>query len=105
MRISINVLLINVYLNFYRFNHAITDCSSSLKLDNSYVKAYQRRCSAYISLEMYNEAKKDLNEILKLEPNNKQAKLDIEVVNKKIQKVSKINYSNCFFNSLKNYIL
>lgn len=42
-----------------------------------------------MALGMFNESKKDLNEILKLEPNNKQAKFDIEVVNKKIKQVSK----------------
>lgn len=48
-----------------------------------------------MALKMYNEAKKDLNEILKLEPNNKQAKLDIEVVNKKIKSVGRkcLNFS------------
>jgi len=51
------------------------------------VKAFQRRCAAYMALGMYNEAKRDIQDILKLEPNNKQAKLDIEVVNIKIKKV------------------
>lgn len=55
-------------------------------MDETYVKAYQRRSAAYMSLEMYNEAKKDLDKVLKLEPNNKQAKLDVEVVNNKIVK-------------------
>lgn len=72
---------------FHRFKSAISDCTSSLKLDNTYVKAYQRRSAAYISLGMYNEAKKDLNEVLKLEPNNKQAKLDTKLVNSKLQQV------------------
>jgi len=36
---------------------------------------------------MFNEAKIDLNEVLKLEPNNKQAKLDMEVVNSKTKQV------------------
>lgn len=72
---------------FYRFKLAIIDCTSSLKLDNTYVKAYQRRSSAYLALGMYNEAKEDLLNVLKLEPNNKQAKNDIEIVNNKIKQV------------------
>lgn len=47
---------------------------------------------------MYDEAIKDLNKILKLEPNNKQAKLDIEVVNNKIKQVGKNFNVNVFCN-------
>jgi len=72
---------------FYRFKLAIIDCTSSLKLDCTYVKAFQRRSAAYMALGMFNEAKKDIQNVLKLEPNNKQAKVDIEVVNKKIKQV------------------
>lgn len=50
-----------------------------------------------MALEMYNEAKKDLNEILKLEPNNKQAKLDMEIVNNKMKQVGRIYYVNTYF--------
>ncbi|XP_026812284.1 RNA polymerase II-associated protein 3 [Rhopalosiphum maidis] len=83
------------YLKTKEFKLAIIDCTSSLELDSTYVKTYQRRSSAYLALGMYNEAKKDLLNVLKLEPNNKQAKSDLEVVNNKIkqtemQKVSDI---------------
>lgn len=40
-----------------------------------------------MALGMLNEAKKDLNEVLRQEPNNKQAKIEIEVVNNKIIQV------------------
>lgn len=36
---------------------------------------------------MYSEAINDLKAVLKLEPNNKQAKIDLEVVNNKIKQV------------------
>jgi len=41
---------------------------------------------------MYNEAKQDLNKVLKLEPNNKQAKIDLELLNQKIKLVCRIYY-------------
>lgn len=41
-----------------------------------------------MALGMYNKAQNDLIQVLKLEPNNKQAKLDMEVVNNKITLVS-----------------
>ncbi|XP_060843062.1 RNA polymerase II-associated protein 3 [Rhopalosiphum padi] len=83
------------YLKTKEFKLAIIDCTSSLELDSTYVKTYQRRSSAYLALGMYNEAKKDLLNVLKLEPNNKQAKSDLEVVNNKfkqteMQKISDI---------------
>lgn len=40
-----------------------------------------------MALGMFNEAKIDLIEVLKLEPNNIQAKLDMEVVNSKTKQV------------------
>lgn len=46
---------------------------------------------------MFNEAKVDLNEVLRLEPNNKQAKHDMEIVIKKTKQVSSYfcrQYSN-----------
>lgn len=49
-----------------------------------------------MALGMYNDAKNDLNEILKLEPNNKQAKLDMEVVNNKIKQVEIIFVNSLF---------
>jgi len=73
------------YLKTKEFKLAVNDCTSSLKLDITYVKSYQRRSAAYIALEMYNEAKQDLNKVLKLEPNNKQAKIDLELLNQKIK--------------------
>lgn len=88
----------NITHVFFSYKLAICDCTSSLKLDNTYVKSYQRRSAAYIALGMYDEAIKDLNKILKLEPSNKQAKIDIEVVNNKIKQVSKNFNVNVFCN-------
>ncbi|KAL5232736.1 hypothetical protein ACI65C_000146 [Semiaphis heraclei] len=87
------------YLKTNEFKLAIIDCTSSLELDHTYVKAFQRRSAAYMALGMYDEARRDIQDILKLEPNNKQAKLDIEVVNNKTkqgekQKISDIKCQN-----------
>lgn len=88
----------NIIHVFFSYKLAIQDCTTSLKLDSTYVKSYQRRSASYIALGMYDEAIKDLNKILKLEPNNKQAKLDIEVVNNKIKQVGKNFNVNVFCN-------
>jgi len=43
-----------------------------------------------MAIKMYSEAINDLKEVLKLEPNNKQANIDLEVVNNKIKQVCSI---------------
>lgn len=89
---------------FYRFKLVISDCTSSLKLDGTYVKAYQRRSAAYMALGMYNEAKEDLNKVLKQEPNNKQAKIEIEVVNNKIIQVGNETKFYIVIQTKKHYV-
>ena len=49
-------------------------------LDKSYVKAYQRRATARKALKKFQDALKDFEKILELEPNNKQAVAEIQEV-------------------------
>ncbi|XP_039276433.1 RNA polymerase II-associated protein 3 isoform X2 [Nilaparvata lugens] len=62
------------YLKISRFEDAESDCSRSVSVDSSYVKAYLRRAAARIELKKFDDAKSDLNVVLKLEPNNSEAK-------------------------------
>jgi tetratricopeptide (TPR) repeat protein len=52
----------------------VDDCSSSIKNDASNVKAYYRRAKARMELGKLNDAKNDVNQILKLDPSNAEAK-------------------------------
>eukprot|EP00027_Filamoeba_sp_ATCC50430_P018389 CAMPEP_0168575960 /NCGR_PEP_ID=MMETSP0413-20121227/19980_1 /TAXON_ID=136452 /ORGANISM="Filamoeba nolandi, Strain NC-AS-23-1" /LENGTH=413 /DNA_ID=CAMNT_0008609579 /DNA_START=21 /DNA_END=1262 /DNA_ORIENTATION=+ len=61
------------YLKLNEFQKAEDDCTSSIELDNKYIKAYARRGSARIGLKKHAEAKEDFEFVLKLEPNNKAA--------------------------------
>ena len=54
----------------------------ALALDPSYPKAYMRRGAARVGLGKLKEATQDFNQVLKMEPNNKQAKLELEKVEK-----------------------
>ncbi|RZF44825.1 hypothetical protein LSTR_LSTR000777 [Laodelphax striatellus] len=63
------------YLKVSRFQDAESDCTRSLAVDSSYVKAYLRRAAARIELKKFDEAKSDLNAVLKFEPNNTEAKM------------------------------
>lgn len=68
------------YLKIKEWRKAEADCSLALSLDESYVKAYQRRGTARKNLKEYEKALEDFNHVLLLEAQNKQAKLEIEEV-------------------------
>ena len=65
------------YLKTESWRRADADCSLALSLDDCYVKAYQRRATARKNLKDYAKALEDLNHVLLIEPNNKQAKSEI----------------------------
>jgi len=67
-----------------KFGAAELDCTTSISLDPLYVKAYLRRATARASLGKLTDAVSDFNRVLDLEPTNKQAKDEIERINKEI---------------------
>ena len=71
----------NVYF-FTRYAAAELDCTRALTLDPGYVKALHRRGQARAALKKYTEAKDDFTEVLKKEPKNKQAKSELDKVEK-----------------------
>lgn len=54
----------------------------ALSLDPLYAKAYLRRTSARLGLKKYEEAKSDCKRVLQLEPQNKKAKSDLDLIEK-----------------------
>ncbi|KAJ0012530.1 hypothetical protein NQD34_016864 [Periophthalmus magnuspinnatus] len=82
---SLNVLLpanrAMAYLKLERFKEAEEDCTKAISLDNTYSKAFaSRRATARVSLGKLEEAKKDFEEVLKLEPGNKQALNELQKI-------------------------
>ncbi|RZC32346.1 RNA polymerase II-associated protein 3, partial [Asbolus verrucosus] len=69
---------------------AETDCTTSLKLDNTYVKAYQRRALAREVLNKPEEAELDLLKVLELEPKNKEAKKNLDNLRNQLNKTQKV---------------
>eukprot|EP01098_Paradermamoeba_levis_P006269 TRINITY_DN2607_c0_g1_i4.p1 TRINITY_DN2607_c0_g1~~TRINITY_DN2607_c0_g1_i4.p1 ORF type:complete len:380 (-),score=142.07 TRINITY_DN2607_c0_g1_i4:38-1129(-) len=61
---------------------AVANCDKALQLSPSNVKGLFRRGTAQINLKEFDGAKRDLIEVLKLEPNNKDARLELERVKK-----------------------
>ncbi|XP_067283059.1 RNA polymerase II-associated protein 3 [Pseudorasbora parva] len=66
------------FLKLHRFSEAEQDCSAAVALDSSYAKAFARRATARAALGRIREAKEDFEQVLKLEPGNKQAMNEIE---------------------------
>ena len=66
----------------WRYAAAESDCTKALSLDPEYAKAVARRATARAKLKKYKEAKEDQILLLKLQPNNKQAKAEIEKLDK-----------------------
>lgn len=71
-----------ILICYCRFASAETDCSVSIALDPTYVKAYSRRGTARIGLKKYAEARSDFHKVLSLEPNNKQARSELDKIEK-----------------------
>lgn len=69
----------------YSLYSAEADCSSSIQIDDTYVKAYHRRATARMGLKHYKEAKLDIEKVLTLEPSNKEAKALLSEVNKRLK--------------------
>ncbi|XP_077301275.1 protein phosphatase D3 [Arctopsyche grandis] len=62
------------YLRTECFGYALSDASSAIKCNKSYVKGYYRRAAAYMSLGKFKLALKDFEYVSKLLPNNDSAK-------------------------------
>ena len=58
------------------------DCTQSIHLDPSYVKAYHRRGTARFALKKYKEAQQDFEAVLARDKNNKAAKTELEKIDR-----------------------
>ncbi|XP_052410771.1 RNA polymerase II-associated protein 3 isoform X14 [Carassius gibelio] len=66
------------FLKLHRFSEAEQDCNTALALDASYAKAFARRATARAAQGRTREATDDFQQVLKLEPGNKQAMSEIQ---------------------------
>lgn len=66
------------FLKLHRYSEAEQDCSVAVDLDASYAKAFARRATARAALGRIRDAREDFEQVLKLEPGNKQALSEIE---------------------------
>nr|XP_045009131.1 RNA polymerase II-associated protein 3 [Jaculus jaculus]XP_045009132.1 RNA polymerase II-associated protein 3 [Jaculus jaculus]XP_045009133.1 RNA polymerase II-associated protein 3 [Jaculus jaculus]XP_045009134.1 RNA polymerase II-associated protein 3 [Jaculus jaculus]XP_045009135.1 RNA polymerase II-associated protein 3 [Jaculus jaculus] len=63
----------SAYFRLKKFAVAESDCNLAVALNRNYTKAYTRRGAARLALQKLEDAKKDYEKVLELEPNNFEA--------------------------------
>ncbi|XP_016056673.1 PREDICTED: RNA polymerase II-associated protein 3 isoform X2 [Miniopterus natalensis] len=71
----------SAYFRMKKFAVAESDCSLAIALNRSYTKAYARRGAARFALQKLEDAKKDYEKVLELEPNNFEATNELRKIN------------------------
>uniref|UniRef100_A0A2K6L1T2 RNA polymerase II-associated protein 3 n=1 Tax=Rhinopithecus bieti TaxID=61621 RepID=A0A2K6L1T2_RHIBE len=71
----------SAYFRLKKFAVAESDCNLAIALNRSYTKAYSRRGAARFALQKLEEAKKDYERVLELEPNNFEATNELRKIN------------------------
>ena len=75
---------LNVLIGFRRYRLVEADCTAALQLEPDYVKVLQRRAAARRELNQLEDALKDLNAALILEPDNTALQADLALVKQKL---------------------
>uniref|UniRef100_A0A8C4QPA9 Serine/threonine-protein phosphatase n=1 Tax=Eptatretus burgeri TaxID=7764 RepID=A0A8C4QPA9_EPTBU len=63
------------YLRTECYGYALSDASSAIRIDSNYVKGYYRRATANMALGKFKAALKDYETVMKVRPNDKDAKM------------------------------
>ncbi|XP_007516279.1 RNA polymerase II-associated protein 3 [Erinaceus europaeus] len=71
----------SAYFRLKKFAVAESDCNLAIALNRSYTKAYSRRGATRFALEKLEDAKKDYEKVLELEPNNFEATNELRKIN------------------------
>ncbi|XP_059968479.1 RNA polymerase II-associated protein 3 [Mesoplodon densirostris] len=71
----------SAYFRLKKFAVAESDCNLAIALNRSYTKAYARRGAARLALQKLEDAKKDYEKLLELEPNNFEATNELRKIN------------------------
>lgn len=71
----------SAYFRMKKFAVAESDCNLAIALNRNYTKAYARRGAARFALQKLEDAKKDYEKVLELEPNNFEATNELRKIN------------------------
>jgi len=81
------------------YKEVINHCNKALEIDFANVKAYFRRATAYLELDEWIESERDFEQVLALDPENKEGKKEFARLKKRIaeqNKKDKSLYSRMF---------
>jgi len=76
------------YLKTECFGYALTDASKALELDKNYIKGYYRRAAAHMALNRFKLAVKDLETVVRVRPNDKDAKAKLSECQKIVKRIA-----------------
>lgn len=79
----------SAYFRMKKFAVAESDCSLAIALNRSYTKAYARRGAARFALQKLEDAKKDYEKVLELEPNNFEATNELKKIDQALTSKNK----------------
>jgi len=85
-RITCNGNLALTYIKQNKFREALESANKVIALDFNNAKGLYRRGLAYVELDQWENAKRDFNRVLELDPGNKAAARSKSLLNKKIAK-------------------
>ncbi|XP_072405524.1 serine/threonine-protein phosphatase 5 isoform X1 [Chiloscyllium punctatum] len=70
------------YLRTECYGYALSDATKAVELDKKYIKGYYRRATANMALGKFKAALKDYDTVVKVKPNDKDAKMKYQECNK-----------------------
>ncbi len=83
-------------LKLEMWDKVIDDCQKVLDIENNNVKALLRRATAYHKRKRFIEAINDINECLKLEPNNNKAQVNYFIIKFLSKKFKNLKFEYIF---------
>lgn len=88
------------YLNLKDYNSAEKDSLSALRLDHRHKKSLFRHGTALYQLKKYKEAKREFNNLLKIEPSNKNGLEYLRHTEQKLAKIKDEAYEKLYYGEI-----
>jgi tetratricopeptide (TPR) repeat protein len=85
MKLSLNMNMAMCKMNLNKYEEAIGYCTEALRVDKENIKAIYRIAYCYLQMDKYEDMKKYVDMGLKIQPDNKEFKGLIDMMNNKIK--------------------